>query len=278
LLEEIPPRVWAPIRVSAGALLLLGIVRLAGRELPRSGGLLGRLALFSIFGVVINQLLFVEGLARTTPAHSSILMTSTPVWTLLFAVVAGLERARPRRIGSLLVASIGVLLVIRPHAGEPASSRIQGDLLTLGNALSYALFLVISKRTLSRTDALGAAAVLLGFGALGMLPLAWGALAGFDPAAVSAEAWALGAFIVVFPTAGAYLLTLWALARADSSLVAFFIYLQPLMAATLSAIFLGERITPAMLAGAALVFAAVYLAAGRPAPAPSAALAPPPRP
>ena len=48
--------------------------------------------------------------------------------------------------------------------------------------------------------------VLLAFGALGMLVPGLPAVGGFDVAAVSARTWALGAFIVVFPTALAYLL------------------------------------------------------------------------
>ena len=66
VLSEIPPALWALMRVAAAALLLALVARLAGRDLPRSGAVLGRLALYAIFGVVINQLCFVEGLSRTT--------------------------------------------------------------------------------------------------------------------------------------------------------------------------------------------------------------------
>ena len=92
VLSEIPPALWALMRVSAAALLLALVARLAGRKLPRSGAVLGRLALYAIFGVVINQLCFVEGLSRTTPAHSSILITAIPIGTLVFAVLLRRER------------------------------------------------------------------------------------------------------------------------------------------------------------------------------------------
>ena len=62
-----------------------------------------------------------------------------------------------------------------------------------------------------------------------------------------------------FPTALAYLLTFWALARVESSVVAFFIYLQPLIATSLSVALFGDRLTPALVGGAALIFLAVYL-------------------
>jgi len=201
-----------------------------------------------------------DGRLLYTGGPSSILMTAIPVGTLLFAVLGRQERLTVAKAASFAVALIGVLLVLRPAATELAGASLAGDLLTVTNALSYSLFLVISKRVLERVDALAATAVLLAFGTVGMLLPGLPALRGFDPTSVSLRTWALGAFIVVFPTALAYLLNYWALARVQSSTVAFFIYLQPLIATTLSVAFLDDRLDGWMVAGAALVFLAVYLA------------------
>ena len=81
VLEEIPPAAWALIRVSSAALIMLLVARAWGRRLPREWPVLGRLALLSVIGVVINQLFFVEGLSRTTASHSSILITAIPIGT-----------------------------------------------------------------------------------------------------------------------------------------------------------------------------------------------------
>jgi len=259
VLTEIPPRLWALIRVSCAAVILLIAARVAGKRLPTSPGVLGQLAFFSLFGVVINQACFVEGLYRTTPVHSSIIMTTIPVATLLFAVLLGRERLDRWKIASLVVAFVGGLLVIRPSTSDLSDVRLLGDALTLVNALSYAFFLVISRRLLSRIDPLGATVVILGFGSLGMLLPGLTALPGFDPGLVTPRTWLLGAFIVLLPTAAAYFLNYWALARLESSVVAFFIYLQPLIATTLSVLFLGERLTPSIVAGGSLIFCSVYL-------------------
>lgn len=260
VLTEIPPRLWALIRVSCAAVILLAAARIVGKRLPTSPRVLGQLAFYSLFGVVINQACFVEGLYRTTPVHSSIIMTTIPVATLLFAVSLGRERLDGRKIASLAVAFFGVLLVIRPTAADVTDVRLLGDALTLVNALSYSLFLVISRKLLSRIDPLGATVVILAFGSLGMLLPGLTALPGFDPGQVSARTWLLGALIVLFPTAAAYFLNYWALARLESSVVAFFIYLQPLIATTLSILFLDERLTTSIVIGASLIFCSVYLA------------------
>ncbi|HKQ61106.1 MAG TPA: DMT family transporter [Candidatus Polarisedimenticolaceae bacterium] len=264
VLREIPPRAWAVLRVAAAAVLLLALARLLGRRLPSAPRDLLRLAVFSVFGVTLNQVLFVEGLARTTPTHSSLINTTIPIGTLICAALLGRERPSWAKAAALAVASGGVWLVIHRGQGPDATGVLVGDLLTLINALSYSFFLVITKRLLSRVDALGATAVLLAFGAVGIALIGLPALAHTDLRTVSATAWTLGGFIVVFPTAGAYLLQYWALARVESSVVAFFVYLQPLIAAALSFALLHERPAPRVLAGGLLIFGGVYLALRRP--------------
>ncbi len=259
VLMHLEPRAWAVLRVAGAAVVLLGAAMLLRRPLPRSPGDLGRLAFFSIFGVVVNQVCFVEGLYRTTVTHSSIINTIIPIGTLLFAALMGHERVGGTRVAAMLVAFAGVLLVIRPEAASWSSEALAGDLLTLVNALSYSLFLALSKRTLDRLDPLAATAVLMAFGAAGILLVGGRTLAATDLGAVPGSAWALGAGIVLLPTAGAYFLIYWALGKTDPSVVAVSIYLQPLIASALSIAFLGERPDTATLLGAGLIFLGVYL-------------------
>jgi len=258
LLEEIPAPAWALIRVSCAAALLLLVVRLTGRRLSAAPADLARLALYSVFGVVINQLFFAEGMSRTSPTHASILMTSIPLATLLFAVILRRETLSGWKSIAFVVGLAGVVLVVGPAARDARTATTTGDLLILTNALSYSLFLVLSKGLMRRMDALAATALLLSFGALGMLIPGWSTLRALDVSAVSPSTWALGAFIVIFPTAAAYLMTVWALARVESSVVALFIYLQPVIASGLSIALLGDRVSSREVLGAALVFASVY--------------------
>lgn len=260
VLKEVPPRAWAAIRVASAALLLITAARVLGRRFPRAPRDVGLLALFSFFGVTVNQICFVEGLARTTATHSAIINTLIPAWTLLFAVVLGRESLSARKSASLLLAVAGVLLVIRPERASFSSETFVGDLLTLTNSISYSFFLVISKRTMQRVDALAATALMFAFGVLPIALFGGFALTRFDYGAVSLAAWLWGVFIVVFPTAAAYVLISWTLARAEASLVALFVYVQPVIATTLGMAFQHEALTARTAAGALIIFAAVYLA------------------
>jgi drug/metabolite transporter (DMT)-like permease len=275
VVEFVSPRAWALMRVSLAFLVLLGVCVVMRRSLAFARKDLARLAGLSIFGVVINQVCFIEGLSRTTPGHSSIIMTSIPVGTLLFAILLGRERLDRWKVISLAVSFVGVVLVIRSGTEETGVGELLrgetrlGDLLTLVNALSYSFFLVISKRLLMRIDPLAATTVLLGFGSIGIAIVGGPELAATDLGTVPARVWWLAAYIVVFPTALAYLFNYWALARVSSYLVALFIYLQPLIATTMSAVIFGERFGPEVAAGGLLVCLGVYLALPRPASRPS---------
>ncbi|NIM01935.1 MAG: EamA family transporter [Acidobacteria bacterium] len=257
VLEEVPPRAWAFVRIAGAAVVLWAICRLSGRTVPREPKVWGLLALFSFFGVAINQVCFVEGLSRTTPTHSALMNTTIPVSTLVIAVLYGQERIRARQVLALLTALAGVLLVIRPWAAGVTAEIKSGDLLTLINATSFSFFLVISKRLMMRIDALAGTAILLTFGALMVGILGVPPLLEVNIGGLSARFWWLALFIILLPTAAAYVINYWALGKVDSSLVAFFIFLQPAIAATLSWVILGERPAPLMFVGAALIFLGV---------------------
>ena len=69
ILGYVPPLAWATMRIVAAALILLPATALMGKPWPRLVPDHARLALYALFGVVINQVCFVEGLARTVASH-----------------------------------------------------------------------------------------------------------------------------------------------------------------------------------------------------------------
>ena len=262
LLRHVEPGAWIAIRMGAGALLFVALWG-AGfrRRLEWSDHL--TLAGLSIFGVVFNQICFIEGMARTTPAHSSVIMTTVPVLTLVFAVALRRERLRAGPAAGVALAMAGVLLLLRVDRLELRAEWFTGDLLTQVNAASFALFLVISRDTIRRLGPVTATAGVLCWGNLGAALYGREAIARLDWAALPLEAWLLIAYAVVFPTVTAYFLNYWALARVESSSVALFIYLQPVLAATISAVWLGEPLTPRLFASSGLVFLGVLFATRR---------------
>ena len=79
---------------------------------------LGRLWLCGLTGVTVNQLLFFNGLAATSPVHASIIMTINPVLVLLISAALLGTAITVRKV-------LGIALVLRApsHCCSTAGRR-----------------------------------------------------------------------------------------------------------------------------------------------------------
>lgn len=226
------------------------------------------LALLGLLGVAANQMLYTEGLKRCGPINAALLTLLIPAQTLLIARIAGREQPTLRRMLGVVVALSGALVLARPEqvlGGDAAAAHttLIGDLLVIANTASYAAYLVLARPT---AQAIGSSAMVtwvFAFGALEALPLTGPALLAADFAAVPTWGWASLAFIVLGATVGTYALNAYALARAESSLVAVYIYLQPLVSAAAAAFFLDQHLTGRTLLAGAIIGFGVYLSMPR---------------
>ena len=77
----------------------------------------------------------------------------------------------------------------------------------------------------------------------------------FEPSRVPPIAWACLAAVIVLCTVIPYLLNSWALARTHASRVAFYVFLQPLIATALAIPILGEALSFKTVVAGLLIFA-----------------------
>jgi drug/metabolite transporter (DMT)-like permease len=264
VLREIAPVGLVALRAPAAALLFFAARALFGweRVAPRD---LARLVLYGLLGVVVNQLSFMNGLQRSTATNAVVVNATIPVFVVGIAVLLRRETATPAKLGGLAVALFGALAVVGLERFSAGGGHGMGNLFFVVNSLSFALYLVLSRDVLRRYRALTVISWTMLFGALGVLPVGASELARALPR-LSPGAWAGIAYIVVFPTVIAYFLNVFALARAPSSLVAAYVYLQPLVGAIMAAVWLGERPGPGARVGALLIFAGIALVARGAAP------------
>ncbi len=257
----IPPGAWATIRVVAAAAVLLVVERVRRGRISVTPVDMAKLALYAVFGVVLNQILFTEGLSRTTPSHSSLICTLIPVSTFLFAILLGRERLSVRKGAGILIALAGVLVLLRVESFSVEEAWVMGDLMTLANAISFGLFLVISRNVVRRYPPLTVTTWAMVWGAMGIAIYGTGDVMQLELSTIPPGIIWTGVWIVIFPTVLAYLLNFYALARVESSTVALFIYLQPLLATLLSVGLGRETLSARFMVSAALVFAGVFLVA-----------------
>jgi len=262
-LESFSPRAVLVWRLLAGASVLgaVAVLRHGRRALPPPRDL-GRLALLSLLGVIINQLLFLEGLHRSTAVNAGLLMTVIPVATTGLAVALGLERPTRRRLWGTALAVVGVAVLFVGRGAGLAGETWRGDLLMTLNALSYSVYLVLAKPVLQRLPQIVVIAWVFGFGLLALPLLAIGTT-WIPPEATSAQ-WLALAGILLLPTVLAYLLNTVVLARTHASTTATYVMLQPFIAAGLGIALLGERPRPAVYLTGACVLAGLWMVSSAP--------------
>jgi drug/metabolite transporter (DMT)-like permease len=252
------PLTFAYLRVLAAAIILNTVLR-ERNAAPLEPGDGRRLCGFSILGVVINQTLFLAGLALTTAHAAAILITTIPIFALAAAIALGRELPTASKVGGIALSAAGAIVLVGGEGFSGTTKSLIGDLMIIGNSLSYALYLVFSKPAMARMSARRVIARMFAIASIVMLPIAaWPML--HEPwRAIPPGAWYSLAFVIAGPTIAAYLMNAWALKYAESSVVAAYTYLQPVFAIILAAIFLQESIRPIALLAGAMIVAGVYI-------------------
>jgi drug/metabolite transporter (DMT)-like permease len=215
------------------------------------------------FGVTLNQLLFFKGLSLTTAVNTSLLAVTIPIFTILISALLGYDSLSWRKIAGIILAAFGVIYLINPEKASFGSETTQGDILIVLNSLCYAGYVAVSKNLISHYGALKSIAWLFLFASLINVPMGIIALQTVELAEVSLNSWLFVAGLVIFPTIMAYFWNAWALSRVEPSIVAVYIYLQPLMGFLAAIFFLGEHFSLRLLISAILVFAGVFLVTRR---------------
>ena len=262
-LRTIPSVALVGFRVAGAALTLLVLARLSGnlQTIRRIDWPL--LIVCSVLGLVLNKLLFTKGLSLTTAINATLLSTSIPIFTLLVGIVLGTDRATLRRLLGIAIAAAGVLYLIGPGRAQFSSATRTGDLLIVSNSLCYGAYIAVSKDLMKRYNALTVVTWIFIAACAFTIPAGAISLTQIPLAGISWRVWLAILYIIVFPTAGAYYLSGWALARVPPSTVAVYVYLQPLFAFAVAPIILGESLSPHTVFASLLIFAGVLVATRR---------------
>src|SRR5437868_8684877 len=107
-LRALPSTGLVAIRTVGAAAAFFVLLRLRGRLVVPRRGDLARLALYSLLGVVLNQFLYVKGIALSTAVNAALFSTSIPVFALLVGALLGCEKLSARAAVGALLAAAGV--------------------------------------------------------------------------------------------------------------------------------------------------------------------------
>lgn len=226
-----------------------------------------RLAICGLFGVAVNQLMFFNGLMLTSPVNAPVIMTTTPILVLLLSWIILKEKIRPLQGIGILLGAAGSILFVLQNSGDGFANE-KGDVFIFLNATSYAIYLVLAKPLMAKYNPLTVITWVFTFGLcyISIWTYSWPEFTDVHWSSLTSSEILRLAFVVVGVTFLPYLLNVYALKKVSPSIVAVYIYLQPILAAFF--VFLSARFGMTDYRGdmsweklitALIVFVGVYL-------------------
>jgi len=260
-LREFPPLLLGALRIALAGIFVAPAFwrRIRAGEQFRDRSDLALLVFLAVCNVG-NQMLFLLGLKRTSVAHSALIIGIGPIFVLLIAAASRIDRITMRKTLGMLLALGGVaVLVGQASAAEQAQATLAGDAITFAACVLFSMFAAYGKSATVRHSTIGVNGFAYLVGGLLLVPVMLWESRGFSFAHVSTAGWSSLVYMALFPSLICYLIYYHALKSISASRVAAFVYLEPVIATLLAVAFLGERITPPLVAGGSVIFAGVYL-------------------
>lgn len=209
----------------------------------------------ALLGMVGYTLFLYAALETSSSVNAGVISAMSPATITIAAVILLGERVTRIGVAGIALSIVGVLLVVL--AGQSGASGLAvsiGDLLLVASVVVWTAYVIVSRRL--RTPPITATAVQVALSVAVLLPLL--AIVG-APAEPTAAGWFGLAWIIVFPSALAYLLWNIAAATLGPAKTGVFLNLLPVFT-TIIALALGDVVTAWQIVGGVIVLVGVYLA------------------
>ncbi len=249
--------------------LVFGTVLIARPELRPKRRDRGLFLTYGVVGAVLQLSQFAGVVLGVPIALVGLLLYTQPIWTLWFGRMFLAEPVTRRKIGALILAAAGTLLLFRPGAADLDHSWI-GMVAVLLAGVMLSLWLILGRMSGLR----GNAPVTTAFGymassslilllvwpilRLTLGPLEWLRL---SPAPLLVH-WRLVALYTLFANLVPMILLQWGMRRVDASVAGMLLMLEPLVAAFAAYVVFGELVGESVWFGGALILAANFVLLG----------------
>jgi drug/metabolite transporter (DMT)-like permease len=260
---RVPPAEAAFLRYLLGLVFLIPMIgALRNAKLtPRLWGLFAGRGVIHSAGVI----LWFFAMTQIPIAEVTAMNYLSPIYVTIGAALFLGEKLALRRVGAILMALVGALIILRPGFREISP----GHIAMLFTAVAFGGSYLLAKFTVDGTNPVVVVAMLSIFVTLGLAPFA-----------VAVWVWPslpeLGVLFLVacFATAGHYTMSL-AFAAAPVTVTQPVTFLQLVWAASLGAVVFGEPVDIWVVAGGALILASVSFITWREAVLKRRAITPP---
>jgi drug/metabolite transporter (DMT)-like permease len=260
VLATMSPLLYSGSRYVIAGLFLFAAMAAMGRplSLPRRDWL--PMVVLSVVGVGLFQACWGLGMSRTAPSIGSIVMTTTTAFSAILAWMGG-RRLPALGWAGIVIAFVGVVLVVNNSVSRINLSlgNLDGALFWMVSAFAWALYVDRCTPYNARLGTLRVMAwtTLIGSVLLTSLSVVFDSPAEFG--LLSGRQWGFWLYTAIFPVGVSFLGLTVGFERLGTSRVMVYMYLIPVAAVALSAVFFGDSLTPARVLGGLIVLAGVIL-------------------
>jgi len=245
----------------AAAALWLMLHRAPGAMLPQRADLPRILAL-GLVGNVVYQLCFIFGIDWTLAGNASVLLSTTPVWTVLLSSLYGHEHPTRWVVAGIGATLVGIALVVlgRGEALALGSRTLRGDLLMIAASIVWSTYTVGGRSPIRRHGALRVTAWTLWVGTPLIVAMGVPSLVRTDFGSVPPITWVGVAYAGFLAIGLAYLLWYRGVERLGNNRTAVYSNLVPVAALVTAWVWLGEVPADLQLVGAAVILTGLTVA------------------
>jgi len=235
-----------------------------------------RLFFLTLLGTTSTLALIFFGMDRTSALDATLISATAPLFIVIggsLVCIKGVVCLKEtvtqwEKIGlTIALAGVGIT-ILQPflEQGIFAKGNLLGNLLVFASNFTWAAFTLFAKEDFRRYTPFLITASSFIFGFFTFLPLALlenpNLLNTIYHLPLTACLGVL--YMSLFSSVVAYFTYAWGVEKIEASKAALFLYLQPLFAAPFAYLWLGEKITPAFILGAAVIATGVVLTESRP--------------
>jgi drug/metabolite transporter (DMT)-like permease len=261
-LQVMPALGVSAFRVTSAAVILVVVYVYSRRQRsfrPLRRADYGFFFKLALTGLVINQTLFVLGLSYTTVAHSALIVTFGPLFTLIFAWLRRQELLTSRKIMGMLLSVGGIVLLNFNKDFTLQTQNLLGDFFTLMGSMAFAYFTVLSKNAASTYGPVPSTCFTYFAGACMFLPVGLPFICRVDWFRLTWGSYLAFFYVAALSSVVAQLIFYYALRRMSASRLAALTYLQPIVTTISSVTLLSERLSINFIIGGSIVLSGIVL-------------------
>lgn len=257
-LAEIQPLAFNSLRFVLASLILLAMLVPKGVfRLPRRA--FWQCLLVGAVGNGLYQIVFIEGLARTSAGNSALILATSPIFIALFSVMK--KHDRPGRLGwiGIVMSFLGVGLIIWKGSGIDFRGELAGDLLTVLAAIFWATYTVGLRSLVLEFGLLRITAMTMSLGTVPLLMVGIPSLVTQRWTGLSWVAWRGLAYSALGSIVLGYLVWNYGVKKIGGTRTGVYSNLTPVVAILFAWIALSETQRITQIFGATLIFVSITL-------------------